>query len=261
MKAIDIIKKLDDIYSPSFAAGWDNTGLQCGETSCDVKGIYVALDCTGKVIDEALKKGCNMIVTHHPMIFSPIKSVTDRDIFGKRIIKLIKNNMLLFSLHTNYDILRMSLVNSSEMNVEPDTVLKAEGTDDNGEPYGFGFAGDLESRCTLRQFAEKLKKIYHLEKIRVYGDPDSFISRAAMCSGSGKGFLDDALRLGADVFITGDMDHHTAIDAVMKGISVIDGSHFGTEMCFVPDMANLIRSSFPEIIVVEDLTEQAYSII
>ena len=100
----DIIQKIEERYPTRYALEWDNVGLLAGRMDKEIKKIYIALDATDEVIDEAVTWGADMLLTHHPMIFKPVKRVTDQDFIGRRLMKMIQNDLSYYAMHTNYDV-------------------------------------------------------------------------------------------------------------------------------------------------------------
>ena len=127
-------------------------------------------------------------------------------------------------------------------------VLSATGEKD-GEPIGFGRVGNLSREMKLRDYALLVKENLKLSDVKVYGNLEQIVKTAAVCTGSGKSMIPDVLSAGADVYVTGDIDHHTGIDAVAQGLAIIDAGHYGTEYIFMEDMKNRLEKAFPELTV------------
>ena len=260
MKLRDIIELLEEHFPPEYAEEWDNSGLIEGDIDSDITKVMLALDATDEVIGKAISDKCDLIVTHHPMIFSGIKSVRQDDYTGRRLIAAIKNDIAIYSIHTNYDTARMGDINAVQLGLADPETLSPIDPDVPGNT-GIGKIGSLKEEMTLRDYAVMLKKEFRLSGIRVYGDPDMIVRRAAVCSGSGKSYIDEALSKGADVMVTGDVDYHTAIDSKMKGIAVIDGGHYGTEFVFIEDMYGFFGKHAPGVEAVKYEIEQPYEIV
>ena len=250
MKCKEIIDVLEKRYPKQYAVEWDNVGLLIGDEEKEVGKVFCALDLTDETLDEALQAGADMIVTHHPMLFKPVGRIVRQDFIGRRIIALIENGISYYAMHTNFDIAGMADRNAADLGLIDPKVLEGVTEDEDGQEIGFGRYGQVAEELPLKEFAAKVKSVYGLEQIRVYGDPEKMIHIAAVSSGSGRSSLGDAIASGADVFITGDVDYHTAIDAVMKGIAVIDAGHYGTEFCFIEEASAFLKKEFPELNVV-----------
>ena len=161
----DVMNVIEKEYPLNYALSWDNVGLLVGRDDKEVKKIYIALDATDKVIDEAVKNGADMLITHHPMIFSPIKKIHNLDFVGGRILKLIQNDISYYAMHTNYDVLGMAELSGDKMNMKDAEILEVTAEGDIGEedePEGIGRVSDLEIPMMLRECCEDVKDAFHL---------------------------------------------------------------------------------------------------
>lgn len=246
MTTQDVIEKLEELSPVKYASDWDNVGLLLGRRDKEISSLYIAVDATEEVIDRAISLGADMILTHHPMIFSAIKSITGDDFLGRKVIKLIQNDICLYAMHTNFDVMGMADACADEMGLKKCSVLMTTYEDDISKE-GFGRVGKLPQIMTLRECAQHVKKHFEIDHVSVYGDPEQIVEVAAICPGSGKSMAGDAIRAGADVYITGDIGHHDGLDMVEQGMAVIDAGHFGIEKIFVPYMAEYLRRELPEL--------------
>lgn len=244
MNCKDVIDIIEKHYPVSYALEWDNVGLLAGCAGQKVRKVYVAVDLTDECIEEAAAAHADMIVTHHPLIFSPLHTVTDSDFTGKRIIRLIENHICCYAMHTNYDVLRMADLAADRMGLKNCGVLDLCYPD---EGKGIGKTGELPQAMTLEDCCKLVKERFNLEHVKVFGDMQSVVRKAAILPGSGKSDIDTAVKKNADVFITGDIGHHEGIDAVAKGISVIDAGHYGIEHIFIEDMKKFFETNIPQI--------------
>ena len=200
------------------AEEWDNVGLLLGHAGHVVTRALVALDLTDGVIHEAKALGAQLIVTHHPIMFSARKRVTDGDREGRLMLSMIENGMAHIAAHTNFD--------SAPGGVN-DTLMALMGAEHvRGE--GCIRIGDLAPGTTLAQVAERARKKLHAD-VRVYGAADTAVTTLGCCSGAGSSELYEARVLGADCFITGEVKHDRALDAMDMGLSVVEAGHFETE--------------------------------
>lgn len=246
MKVKALTGWLMEHYPLSFAENWDNVGLLVGDDEEQVTHVFLALDLTEAVLKEAIETGADMIVTHHPMIFSGMKKINNHDFVGRKVIGLIKNHIQYYAMHTNFDVLGLAELSADWMQLKDRQVLSVTEEGKNG-PEGIGRVGLLPQKITLRKCAELVKEALHLKDIRVYGDLDAEVEKAAVCTGSGKSLLKDALASGADVYVTGDVDHHTALDALDQGLFMIDAGHYGTEYIFMEAMKKELETAFPDL--------------
>lgn len=249
MKCYEIIECLEEVSPKSFAESWDNVGLLCGREEREINTVYIALDATKEVIEAAKEAGAELLLTHHPMIFKPLKQVSDRHFIGNKILTLAENGMCYYAMHTNFDVMGMADAVAEELGLEDRKVLSVTYEDELSKE-GIGRIGALPMSMTLAECAEFVKNRCRVEHVKVFGNPSDIIVMAAVCPGSGKSSIEDALRLSADVLITGDIDHHEGLDAVEQGLAVIDAGHYGLEKIFVPYMEEYCKRKMPGIKII-----------
>ena len=245
----EIMQVIEAAYPKSAALDFDNVGLLAGRAEKEVNRVYLALDATDKVIDRAVLAGADMLITHHPLIFSPLKRVTDEDFISKRVVKLIQNDISYYAMHTNYDVLGMAALSEKILGIKNTQVLDVTMSGDGGEE-GIGRIGDLEKTMTLEECCVYVKHRLNLGSLKVFGDMDKKVSRLAISPGSGKTAVAPAIAKGADVLVTGDIGHHDGLDAVEQGLSVIDAGHYGTEYIFIDDMKQFLEDKLPVLEIV-----------
>ena len=248
----EIMRVIEATYPTTAALDFDNVGLLAGRAGKEVNRVYLALDATDAVIDRALEAGADMLITHHPLIFSPLKKINDEDFISRRILKLIRNDISYYAMHTNYDVLGMAELSEKILGIRDTEVLDETMEDTEGNKEGIGRVGTLESPMTLEECCVYVKHKLNLGSTKVFGDMDKKVQRLAVSPGSGKTAIAAALKKGADVLVTGDIGHHDGIDAVEQGLSVIDAGHYGTEYIFIDDMKRFLNEKLP---VLEVMTE------
>lgn len=250
-KVIEILEK----QSPkSYACDWDNVGLLVGREDKEIQKIYIALDATDEVIEEAIANGADMLLTHHPMIFKGMKRVTQEDFIGRRIIRLIQNDMVYYAMHTNFDVMGMADLAADYLGISDTRVLEITSVSETGEE-GIGRYGSLKKEMTVRECCEEVKQAFSLENVKVFGELERKVKTAAISPGSGRSVISNALQAGVDVLITGDIDHHEGIDAVAQKLTVIDAGHYGVEHIFIPYMEQYLKREAKELeIAVQPLT-------
>jgi len=230
MKCKDIITILEQKWPIDYALSWDNVGLLVGSGEKEVKRILVTLDLTDDVLAEAIEMQADMIISHHPLIFSALKRITDGNFIERRIISLIQHDISCYAMHTNFDVMGMGRLNSETLGLCDCEVLWET---KEGEAEGIGRIGSLAGGCELADFARFVREQLKIPQVQVYGDSHKRVSRVAVSGGSGKSMIPSAVNAGADVLVTGDIDHHTGIDALAQGLAVIDAGHYGTEYMFM----------------------------
>ncbi len=235
-----------DAYAPfRYCADWDNCGLQVGDPNARVDSVLVALDITSGTIDEALERGCGAIVTHHPLLFRPQKTVRT-DVFpGKLIAAAIRNDIHLIAAHTNLDAARNG-VNSHLAACMELQDLKPLETDsrwlDEPDYGGMGRIGQLAPPCALEALAARLASVLNGNDVRFVGQGERKVRRVALCSGSGGSLLDIAIEARCDAYVTGDIKYHEAQSALEAGIGLIDVGHFASEFIIVEPLASYLRN-------------------
>lgn len=243
MKLYKLCEQLDKILLKKVAYEWDNVGLLVGELEKDVKNITLTLELNDKVIDDAIDNNSNLIISHHPLIFSGIKNVVDNDINQKMIIKLIKNNIAFYTAHTNFDLLNGGL-NDYVINLLD--VNNVQTLEDNEQDNSLGRVATLKKEFCIKDFAKYVKQRLKADELRYIGNDDNkIIKTVALVTGAGADFIDMA-KVKADVFITGDMKYHDAQDTYKQGYFVIDAGHYATEQHFTFAMKNFLEQNLTE---------------
>lgn len=256
----DIMSAIEETYPRSAALDFDNVGLQAGRTTKEVSKILLALDATSSVIELAEKSQADMLITHHPLIFSPLKSITDQDFIGRRILRLIQDDIAYYAMHTNYDVLGMTKLSERVLQLKETEVLDVTGEFD-GISEGIGRVGMLETSMTLGAFSEYVKDKLQLDNVKVFGSLERKVKKVAISPGSGKSEIVPALKHQVDVLVTGDIGHHEGLDAVEQGLSIIDAGHYGTEYMFVEDMKTYLSLRYPEIQIITEPVSHPFQII
>jgi len=245
MMCKNLLEKIEETFPKEAAMSFDNVGLLCGRYDKEVKKVFISLDVSMKVIDEAVKWGADLLITHHPIIMrNPIERVTNEDYIGKRLIKLIQNDISYYAIHTNHDALSLSDLMANLMglvdcellipNENPGLILKL------GRDISIGRIGKLPNAISLKECCEIVKDKFNLSDVRVFGNLDKEINTVVVSPGSGKSAVVPAIQAGADVLIAGDILHHDGLEAGDSGLSIIDAGHYGTEHLFIEDMKNLL---------------------
>ncbi len=249
MRCSEVINILESLSPVMFAEKWDNVGLLVGREDKTVHKVMLALDATDDVVEQAVLQGVDLLLTHHPLLFSSIKRITEADYTGRRLLKLIRNDICYYAMHTNFDVIGMADAAADALGLNRCEALEITYEDEISKE-GIGRIGKLPEKMTLEQVAGLCKDAFSIDSVRVYGDAKSEVEIVAIVPGSGKDYMDAALTKGADVFITGDIGHHNGLDAKEQGLAIIDAGHYGIEKLFVPYMAEFFEDQMPELSVI-----------
>jgi dinuclear metal center YbgI/SA1388 family protein len=246
MKLNNMIYQLQKLAPTKLAADWDNPGLQIGDRHKQIKKIMVVVDVTDAVVDAAIQNKVDLIISHHPLIFNPIKQVTLDNFIQRRIFKLLQNDICLYVMHTNFDVTHMARLAGGEeyLDLAGMETLSSIGYNDeySNIPFGYGVVGYLKANVsTVMGLAEEIKEKFNLDSVRVFGNKMNEVRKIAICPGAGSGHIKDCLDYECDVLITGDVSHHTGIDAYAQGLTIIDAGHYGIEKIFVPFMKKYLK--------------------
>jgi dinuclear metal center YbgI/SA1388 family protein len=231
----DLYEKLSVVIPKELSCSWDNDGIMClPDGNRNVKKVLLTLDVTEAAVDHAVNNNYDLIVSHHPLIFKPIKSVRDG-----RMIKLIKNNVAVFSFHTRLDRVDGG-VNTALAKMLGLNDLTRFGEDD------LGVIGTLENAVTDREFALYVKEklgAHHVEGIFF----DRICKRIALVGGDGDDYIEAAKEAGADMYISGSLGYNDMTDAYAYGISVLSAGHFHTENPVLSALKEMIKDIDPTI--------------
>ena len=227
---------MEQICPSELAEEWDNCGIQINTEFQDVYRVLTALEVTSAVIDEAVEKKVDMIVTHHPLIFRGMKEIDYNNTQGSYVYRLIREGCSVYSCHTSFD--KMEGGNNDYIG----QVLGIRNIEPFEEDNGFCRKGITPIEITFRDFLRQTALALNVSErlFRAVGDMDKTICTVGWCTGAGTEFLEDACREGCDLFITGDLKYHDARTAAELGLCVLDAGHYGTEQIFVDIMSELL---------------------
>lgn len=218
-----VVALLEELAPKRIAEEGDKIGLQVGSLQKEITCALITLDVTPEVVEEAIRIGANLIIAHHAVIFRPLQQLITDTPMGRLYESLIKHDIAVYISHTNLDIAEGGLNDwlAEALQLQQTSVLK----ETHSEPLGLGRVGYLETAQSLGAFAETVKAALHVPFVRVSGDLNRQVRKVAVLGGSGSKFVGSAIFKGADVYVTGDIDFHSAQDALMAGLSLIDPGH------------------------------------
>lgn len=239
-KVQDIYAYIDGFAPFATQMDFDNAGLLVGDGQAEVRQVLLALDATMDVVRQAERKRCQLIMTHHPLIFHPLKAVRPEDPTQAIVARLIRKNIALICAHTNLDAAPGGVndVLMDRLGAKVTGVLEPM-----GEGYGMGRVGELKAPMEPRVFAAMVKKALGAKAVRATLGKAP-VKRLAVCGGAGSDMLDLAVSLGADAFVTADVKHHEFLAAQALGVTLIDSGHFSTENPVIPVLAERLSRAF-----------------
>ncbi len=240
-EALSLIKK----FAPEeyeFKKEYDNIGLTLGSPDAQVKKILCCLDVTGAVVDEAIETGADLIISHHPLVWFPLKNVTDETVQGRLLLKAARAGLNIYAAHTNLDFCKDGI---------NDYVANAIGLRNIKpiDPYisgdvGFGRIGDLANKVYVTVLKGEVENVLKDNHVRIIGEPMTLVKRIAVINGGGgsdTGYIDAALKMGADCLVTADVKHHFAIYARESGLTVIEPQHFNMEHVYITRLVQILK--------------------
>ncbi len=250
----DIYSSINAAFPFNEAESWDNAGILVNSDE-KVSKILVALDASCAVVNEAIKKGCQLIVTHHPVIFSPLKELN----LSEPSVLALKSSVSIISAHTNFDVGYLSadavlsqLLNES-IGFRETGILDI--TQHSPQPHGFGRCGYLSSPLKCEELALALKSILNCDCLR-FTPTERSINKIAFCCGGGSEYLIKTANEGYDAYITSDLKHNHFIDAQNLGLSVFSPTHYQMEKPAMKNLANLLSNHFPEAEIILSESEK-----
>lgn len=247
IKVCDVLTALFDAVPEYMKMEWDNVGLLCGRRTAAVRRVMVALDPMPDVFAEAKARGCELIVTHHPLIFQPVRAVNDASFTGENLLWLIENGIAAINLHTNLDCAPGGVndILAQTLRLSDVSVLDPLGQDAQGRDYGLIRVGTV-APCALRDFAAHVKAALAYPGVR-FADGGKTVHKVAVGGGSCGSELNAVLAAGCDTFVTADLKYNHFEEAKYRGLNLIDAGHFETENPVCTHLADILRAAFPEL--------------
>ena len=201
----------------------------------------ITLDADEEVVKDAVDKKCDLVISHHPLIFKPLKRVVSDDSVSRTVINLIKNDMSLISVHTNFDSVKSGLCDLFfDKIADTKERVSIEGDEENG----CGRIAELKKTSKLSEILEKIKKEFNLPSVRFVGNEDAEIKKIGVCNGGGADFIYSAVSQGADLYVSGDIKYHHARFAYENGVALVEVPHYNAEIIFCKYLKELLENKF-----------------
>jgi dinuclear metal center YbgI/SA1388 family protein len=242
MKVKEIIAAIEEFAPLSLQEGWDNSGLCIGTPEDEVHGVLVGFDCTPELIDEAVAKGCDLVVTHHPLLFNGLKRIAAGDPVCDAVIKAVRAGVAVYAAHTTADkvIAGVSGAMARRLGLRDVVLMEDEGG------YGFGAVGTLPHPMTGEEAIAYVKEKFGLKVVRA-SRPVEKVEKVAVCGGSGSSEIGAARAAGAQLYISGDISYHHFFTP--EGFMLMDIGHFESEVDIVGILCKVISEKFPTFAV------------
>lgn len=252
MKLVDLVEVLDGYAPFSSALSFDNAGILCGDPQREVRKVLLSLDITYDVIEQAVRTGCDLILTHHPALFSAQKQFSPAD----RVYRLIENRIAALAAHTNLDVARGGV---------NDVLARAVGLTQiedwcGNDPSFVSRKGVLPEALSLEEYCKSVKKALGANNLR-YADGGRPVRKVALCSGSGGDMWESLVGTDIDTLLTGEAKYHHFLEAAQAGINLIEAGHFATENLILPVLEQWLRAADPSLEIFHaDFTDPVLSV-
>jgi dinuclear metal center YbgI/SA1388 family protein len=243
-KINDVCRFLDSFAPTRLAEDWDNVGLLAGDPEAAADRIMTCLTITPESAAEAIAENANLIVSHHPLPFRPLKRLTTETVPSRLLWDLIRGGVSIYSPHTGFDSASEGINQTLSQRIGLTNISPLTTIIDEPDGLGAGRIGELSSSQTLADFVAAVKKRFSIEGLHIVGNPAASVSKIAVACGSGGSFLDKAISAGCDTFVTGETTFHTCLEAKANDISLILLGHYASERFAVEDLAERLGQHF-----------------
>ena len=246
MKIKEVLSALERFAPLPLQESWDNAGLQVGLTETEVSGALLCLDVNERIVDEAIQKGCNLIVSHHPLLFRGLKTISDLTDVQRTVMKAIRQGIAVISMHTNMDNAQggVNFRIAQKLGIQEPVFLAAKTID--GVESGSGVVGALERPLPAREFVSVVKQVFGVECAMCNELLLRPVHKVAVCGGAGDFLLDEAVRAGADAFITGEMHYHQYFGYEQR-IQICVIGHYQSEQFTSEVFEEIIHQECPSV--------------
>ncbi len=241
MKLRELLSKIEKRLPKCWAEDWDNPGLAVGAYSEDISQIAVALDANEKTVTSAVNIGAQLLITHHPLIFKPLKSLTFNDSASRTIALAVKKDLAIYSVHTNWDSSPegVNKILADALGLQAIHPLLPSGKHDGS--WGIGAVGSFLNPVNIEECLKIMRERWRIEPLSAYINSDS-VTKVAVGGGACGDMWYEALQAGSQLFITSDISYHQRQDALTEGLSLIITDHGETERLSLPYLANIIEA-------------------
>jgi dinuclear metal center YbgI/SA1388 family protein len=248
-KVGEVARVLEQFAPLALAEEWDNVGLLVGDPEWPAARVMTCLTITGDTVSEAIDEKANLIVSHHPLPFRPVKSITSATTAGRLLLQLIRHSIALYSPHTAFDSASAGINQhlAIGLGLQEIAPLKPAASGDSDE--GLGRCGLVGEPLTRRELADRTKQFLSIDSVRLVGREDENVSRVAIACGSGGSFLEAAIAAECDVLVTGETTFHTCLEADARGMGLILAGHFASERFALLSLADYLTDQLSSVTV------------
>jgi dinuclear metal center YbgI/SA1388 family protein len=248
MPSIAEVRDFLERFAPvRLAEDWDNVGLLVGDPKANADRVMTCLTVTAETVAEAIAEKADMIVSHHPLPFRPLKRITTDRVPSKMVWDLIRAGISIYSPHTGFDSATRGINQSLGERLGVTEMKPIKPIVDDPDGLGAGRIGKLGSAKNLIDFVAQVKQDFGLTNVQIVGQSDQKVSRVAMACGSGGSFLSAAIARGCDTFVTGETTFHTALEAKANGVALVLLGHYASERFAVESLADVIQTDFADV--------------
>ena len=254
MTIAEVINAINDFAPLSLQESWDNSGVQVGDITAECSGVLLCVDATETIIDEAIARGCNLVIAHHPLLFRGLKQIVGKSLVERTVLKAIRRSITVFSAHTSLDSTRggISWEMARMLGSEVTGILSPSTSDPS---IGLGVIAEFSTPFTPEEFTAKVKQTFGSPICRCTAAPNATIQRIAMCGGAGGEFINEAIAAGAQAYISSDTRYHDFVDHA-SDIFLVDIGHYESESCAKDIFYRVITEKFPNFAVCKSELEK-----
>jgi len=243
----DVCKFLETFAPLALAEAWDNVGLLVGDDTGSVERIMTCLTVTPDSAKEAIEKGAELVVSHHPLPFRPLKTLTNEDTAGRLLWSLASNQISIYSPHTAFDSTTKGINQSLAEGLQLQEIRPLIESAELGPKLGTGRWGQVPGDHNLQQLAARIKDFLGLDEVRVCGDLSMDVTNVAVACGSAGQFLPDARRADCDVLLTGEATFHTCLEAEATRVGLVLVGHYASERFAIERLADVLNAEFDQV--------------
>jgi dinuclear metal center YbgI/SA1388 family protein len=252
----EVAQVLEQLAPLALAEDWDNVGLLIGEAEWPAERVMTCLTITGETVAEAIEQQANLIVSHHPLPFRAVKTITSATTAGRLLLQLIRNSIAVYSPHTAFDSASAGINQHLAIGLGLQEIMPLKPAVGRDPDEGHGRCGLIGEPLTRRELAERTKDFLNIDAVRLVGPDSESVSRVAIACGSGGSFLDAAVDAGCDVLVTGETTFHTCLEAEARGVGLILAGHFASERFALLSLADYLTDQLSNVSVWASRTER-----